>query len=244
MIFDKIIFIHIPKCCGSSIRSSLSESYKFLFNATIKNFKNLKEIDQNDNFENYNFKIKSFKDHLPFQLIKKTNLHKNKFIFTSVRNPFSRMVSLYYECRNSKVHRNRFKKINNFPDFVESVIKNPYWFPIPMVDYIGINNLKKLNFICKYENFNEDIIRLNKYINMSIKHHNHNNSVKNFFKFSDYRKFYKNKDLILNVKEYYKKDFLYFNYSYNDFLFYENKNKNKINILKNIFHRKMFNLFK
>ena len=36
MIYKDIIYIHIPKTGGSSIRNSLNENYKLIFNSTEK----------------------------------------------------------------------------------------------------------------------------------------------------------------------------------------------------------------
>ena len=77
MVYNDLIFIHIPKTGGSSIRSSLANNYKLLYNATEQNFIKL-GYSNLTNFENYNFSIHNFKDHLPYQIIKKNKLEKNK----------------------------------------------------------------------------------------------------------------------------------------------------------------------
>ena len=48
--------------------------------------------------------LKSFKKHIPFETIKLTNEYKNKPIITFVRNPFSRAVSMYFECIRDTQH--------------------------------------------------------------------------------------------------------------------------------------------
>ena len=53
------------------------------------------------------------------------------------------------------------KKIN-FEEFVEIIINKPYWFTIPMIDYIGIKNITDMNFIGRFENFENDIFKLKK----------------------------------------------------------------------------------
>jgi hypothetical protein len=73
MVYNDLIFIHIPKTGGSSIRSSLANNYKLLYNATEQNFIKL-GYSNLTNFENYNFSIHNFKYHLPYQIIKKNKL--------------------------------------------------------------------------------------------------------------------------------------------------------------------------
>ena len=222
MIYKDLIFIHIPKTGGSSIRSSLSKNYDLQYNATKQNLIKL-GYSNLENFENYNFSVHDFKDHLPYQLIKKNNLEKNKFSFTFIRNPFSRMVSLYYECVNNPLIELDVNKDNSFEYFVNLVTKKSYWFTIPMIDYIGIDNIAKIDFIGRFENFENDILQLKKKIKISIKHHNFNNHINNKLKFSDYTKFYKNNKLIDMVEKYYYEDLNKFKYDYDQFINFEKK---------------------
>ena len=195
-----------------------------------------------ENFENYNFSVHDFKDHLPYQLIKKNNLEKNKFSFTFIRNPFSRMVSLYYECVNNPLIELDVNKDNSFEYFVNLVTKKSYWFTIPMIDYIGIDNIAKIDFIGRFENFENDILQLKKKIKISIKHHNFNNHINNKLKFSDYTKFYKNNKLIDMVEKYYYEDLNKFKYDYDQFINFEKKKIKLTTIFSKILKKKMINL--
>ena len=136
MIYKDFIFIHIPKTGGSSIRSSLDLHYKLIYNASENNFKKLG--CENKKFENYNFLNYSFKDHLPYQLIN-NEFKYSKFKFTFTRNPFSRIVSLYFECKSTDLHLNELSINRNisFEDFLNLLITKQYWFTIPMIDFIG-----------------------------------------------------------------------------------------------------------
>ena len=130
----------------------------------------------------------------------------------------------------------------SFDEFVEDLDKNQSWFSLPMLDYIGIKNIIDMNFIGKFENFENDILKLKKKIKISIKHHNFNNHIKSKLKFIDYRTFYSNNKLIDKIYSYYEKDFAQFDYSYEGFLKFE-KHKVKLStILIRMIKRKLINL--
>tara|TARA_X000000950_G_scaffold202615_1_gene243862 strand:+ start:629 stop:1366 length:738 start_codon:yes stop_codon:yes gene_type:complete len=244
MIYKDFIFIHIPKTGGSSIRSSLNKNYELIYNATEKNLKKLGYLNLNENFENYDFKIYNFIDHLPYPLIKKKNYDINKYKFTFIRNPFSRVVSLYFECMANNFHLEGLKtnKKIGFEEFVEIITKKPYWFTLPMIDYIGIKNINDIDFIGRFENFENDLLKLKKKIKISIKHHNFNNHIPSKMKFSDYSPFYSNKKIIEKIYFYYEKDFDYFKYTYEDFLKFENKKVKLSTIFMRLIKRKFVNL--
>tara|TARA_Y100000389_G_C17414290_1_gene492767 strand:- start:757 stop:1491 length:735 start_codon:yes stop_codon:yes gene_type:complete len=243
MVYNDLIFIHIPKTGGSSIRSSLSKNYDLIYNANKENLIKL-GYSNFENFENYKFSIHNFKDHLPYQLIKKNKLEKNKYVFTFIRNPFSRVVSMYFECMANKFHIDGLntKKNISFEDFVEIINKKPYWFALPMVDYIGIKNIDDIDFIGRFENFENDILKLKKKVKISIKHHNFNNHIKSKLKFGDYRKFYSNNKIIDKVNQIYDKDLRKFKYDYEKFLDFEKKKIKLTTIFLRVLKRKIINL--
>ena len=245
MVYNDLIFIHIPKTGGSSIRSSLGNNYNLLYNCTQQNFIKL-GYSNLENFENYNFSIHNFKDHLPYQIIKKNKLEKAKYVFTFIRNPFSRIVSIYFTWANSPVliddGMNVSKNIN-FEEFVDIIIEKPYWFSLPMIDYIGNKNIKDVDFFGRFENFENDIFKLKKKINISIKHHNFNNNINSKFKFADYSKFYSNNKIIDKVSSYYEKDLNTFKYDYEQFLDFEKKKIKLTTIFSKILKKKFINIF-
>jgi hypothetical protein len=246
MIYNNFIYIHIPKTGGSSIRNSLNKNYQLEFNASKINFKKMGFSNLDKKFENYNFSIQDFKDHLPYQLIKKKGLNNNKFIFTFVRNPFSRLISLFFEITRDHKNHKRFNNGNkiSFENFVKKITKKSYWFSIPMIDYLGKKNLNDINFIGKFENFENDIFALKKKFKIKIitKHHNHNNSIPSKLKFTNYTNFYSNNKIINLVYKYYKEDFNEFNYNFDDFLKFEKKKINSFFIFSRILKRKLINL--
>ena len=181
MIFENLIFIHIPNIAGSSIQNSLTKQHKLIYEGT-DDFFNFLGISSNKNLENKKIPIISFKRHLPLEVIKLSNLIKDKPIITFVRNPFSRAVSLYYECMRSELYINDLGMNSNstFEDFLYSIEKKDYWFTMPMIDWIGENNLNNIGYLlAKIENIEDDIKKINnKYqLKIKVKYHNYNNSL-------------------------------------------------------------------
>ena len=111
-----------------------------------------------------------------------------------------------------------------------------------MIDYIGIQNIDDIDFIGKFENLENDILKLKKKIRIKIKHHNYNNHIKSKFKFIDYRPFYTEAKIIDKVYSYYERDFNQFHYTYEDFIKFEINKIKIITIFKKFLRRKLINL--
>tara|TARA_Y100000816_G_scaffold15591_1_gene10262 strand:+ start:1027 stop:1770 length:744 start_codon:yes stop_codon:yes gene_type:complete len=247
MIYKDFIFIHIPKTAGSTIRSSLNKDSKLLYNGSPLNFKRI-GIKKNDLLKNSNVKIYDFVDHMPYQAIKEIK-HKNpNIIFTFVRNPYSRAVSLYFECiRNTKL-RNELQITKNisFNEFLNNIKNKQHWFTLSMVQYIGKENIKKISFIGKIEKFKSDTKKLEVKYNIIIDNnfHNYNNSIGFKYLPSNYTDYYNNEKNIELVNIIYSEDFKTFNYNFNDFVIYEKNKTNKVIIAKNLISRFIKRKFK
>jgi hypothetical protein len=242
MIFNNLIFIHIPKTAGSSLINSLKKNYKLLEKGDSKFIKKNK-LSVKKKYTKYNIPLIEFEHHLPFDVLKKSVEFKKKPIITFVRNPFSRAVSLFHECLSEKKYRN-ILKINDktsFHSFLNIIKKKKFWFTMPMIDWIGIDNLKEMKFIGKYENLSSDIkiIKKRYNLNFDLKYHNRNSVIKRKIFQPNYIEFYKDEDIIKKVELIYKKDLATFNYNFEKFKKFE-KNKNKFfNLIKNYIYRKI-----
>ena len=246
MIFEDIVFIHIPKTAGSSIQNSLIKKNKLIYEGSRSFYEHI-SADENMTLQKSKIKAKSFRRHLPLELIKLSKFHISKPVITFIRNPFSRAVSLYYECIRSEFYRTELKLSEKsvFYDFLTSINNRQYWFTLPMIDWIGENNLKNIDYMGKFETIDEDIQQINKKIKIDIKlkNNNYNNSIGSKYSPPNYIHHYK-KDIIVSlVKQIYKKDFQNFDYNFENFKTFEKKKVNKFFILSNLIKRKIKNIF-
>lgn len=244
MIFDKLIFIHIPKTAGSSIRSSLKNSYKMIYEGNQNDYKKI-GITSKDKMINRNIELLSFNKHMPLQSIKMAKYNNDLPIICFTRNPFSRIVSMYFEClRDNQHHVMGISKDTTFEDFLEILKVKDHWFTIPMIEWIGYENIDKVSFIGKMENLQQELNLIKRKFKIKInnKFHNYNNTLGSKYSPPNYLNFYKNDSNIFNVMEIYKDDFKYFKYDFKNFEQHE-KSKIKIkSIVTNYFKRKIYNL--
>jgi len=191
-IYDnKYVFLHIPRTGGSLIEGKLREKYS-------ESYYGIDEIglsQQHYKLDNLNYKDKN-----------------NIFVFTFVRNPFDKILSSYLNWT-----------INNTPDFdkyidmVKNVVENKLYLIkgaintndishyIPMTVMIGNN---KLDFIGKFENYEDDIKKLSEISDMK-----NLNEIIIKKRSIDYRTFYNERNKKI-INELYKDDLKEFNYTF------------------------------
>ena len=158
---------------------------------------------------------------------------KNYFLFTFVRNPYTRYLSLYLDEVKDKRFNGSLRDFTKFTneDYKSNISSNSdnifidsYYFGLkisPQYDIIknGEEESRKINYIAKYENFQNEIKfifnQLNilppnniphqnpstEFTNISLKEEFHNNLLKDSY-VKDY------------IKERYKDDFYYLNYEF------------------------------
>lgn len=182
IVYEKILFIHIPKTAGTSIS-------KYLISNNLDDWK----------------RICPHRHDPYFSITKYNKIPKNTYIFSVVRNPFTRTYS-YFD------HFKRINKCNisflEFLNFVRTRKNTEYtpWISFPQHYFIADENGKfSLNKIYKFEK----IIEIEKDFNCTMFHEN-----KGQYSIDDYYKNY-NDNCISLVKYLYYQDFIFFNYSMN-----------------------------
>jgi len=138
---------------------------------------------------------------------------ENFFIFTFVRNPYTKFLSAW----SAGVRKEQYS--NDLDEFIETINLNDTWF-LPQTYYIkeGETNTKKVNFIGKYENFKKDCNFIFKQlkINEKISHLNRN-PIYDKHPLLNQEQYYlsickSNKNVTEFIKKTYYNDFKIFNY--------------------------------
>ena len=198
-LYNKILFIHIPKTAGTSVNHVLSSNRNNLWK-------------RNDQF-NY---------HDPLFVLERNNPEIkliNPFIFSIVRNPYDRIFSCYrhFNYRNNKnISFTQYLEICSKRDVSATQGDINFWktpmifFPQSLFLYNLNGKLKKDN-IYKFENLSKLERKLSKILKKKIYFPR-----LNFQSSSEYQKYYTYEN-IETVKELYSIDFENFGYS-TDFL--------------------------
>lgn len=130
----KAIFIHIPKCGGTSVERFLQD---------------------------FGFSCESHwhKTHSSFLINKK---YKDYYTFSFVRNPFDKIVSEYKWFTNS-THKFPIKRVKefysgmSFKSFVKNFLNSNYGDHFHRFSYMQmLKPLEQMNFIGRFENFQKD----------------------------------------------------------------------------------------
>jgi hypothetical protein len=192
---NKIIFVHIPRTGGTSI-------LKFL------NIERKKE----NLYGGYCHYSLMLKQHYPLHKIKiYLNQSDNYFKFSIVRNPYSRIISIYNFMR--ELNSNKGRTFNSFLDLVEEIYRTNNFSE--HIYYQSLRNqwefiLEKpddeidLDVLFKYEKFKSTELYLQLKFNKDnpLLHFNH---IKNYINLTTFQKY--------RIYKLYKKDFELFNYS-------------------------------
>lgn len=198
----KIAFIHVPKTAGTTI---------FNYFEFKKNIRNLHRC-----FCNYNISLTHLTLNQMHDLINIENYYK----FAFIRNPWDRLVSKFnYDLQQNKLSIKPFQNNGNFEYFVKKLSEDfefilqmkPTQFItchfLPQTNFVFSKNIK-LDFLGRFENFDQDIKKLAEKFNIKkeIKHENKS-------KHKSYDFYYTNKTKDI-VEKLYKEDVKNFGYTF------------------------------
>jgi len=207
----KCIFIHIPKTAGTSINSYFHPGVKFHF----------KNPDYERLFgwcpkRRLHMQHATAKQLLETELITKSQW-QDYYKFTFVRNPWDRAYSDYLFIQEFAGVKGSFKNyLNKEKEFKQILSDNSnYHFLgdhlLPQTDFFDEESYK-LDFIGRFENFEEDIHFILNKLSINKKFNEYQNRSK---RVKNYANFYKNSEVKL-VSEIYTDDILKLNYAFND----------------------------
>jgi len=209
IIDDKWIFLHIPRTGGNCLLKCLIEhetSHKLPYKLS-----------------NRNKKGDIIEEHLTLDEIEKyANINLDNYIkFTFVRNPFDKLLS-FYLCwvNNRQINRNSNKmNFDEYIQYVKNIVSNRIYLNytkridknnndishfIPQHEMIGNH---KMDFIGRFENYENDIKKLEKVIGLDLSNiYISKNKV-------NYRDYYNDKNRKI-IEELYAEDFKRFNYQF------------------------------
>lgn len=188
----KFIFIHIPKCAGSSIESLISDSSCIL----------------NSNSWPHNLKVNYPLNHLTLNDIKNSKIlnpnFEKFFSFTFVRNPFARLISEYFYL---KPRLGLSENIKKELIFLSSKFQNGIFGNHCMSQSKFINN--EIDFVGKVENLQEDFNIICDKIKIKRNHLSRKNRTSH-----EHYSIYYDEELKEIVSKRYKEDLENFNYKF------------------------------
>lgn len=218
----KCIFIHVPKCAGTSIEKALGH-YELYDGRDRQDHRSLREIEMPFTFKNFEINKNNF-----FELSKRVVRQylsnpnpRNKirltdeqfsqyFKFTIVRNPWDRAYSWYKNVTKDEVQKKRLK-IKDGESFEDALLKNigkdmlrpqTYWIK-------KFDGTIELDFIARFENINDDFQTISRLLNLkgvSLPH-----ELKSFG--SSYKDQYNEKTKTL-IADFYSEEIRIFNYKF------------------------------
>jgi len=207
----KCIFIHIPKCAGSSIKEFLFRDQKFDW-----------KIADYEHLYGWCPKRKIHLQHATSEQLIETNLispkiWKEYFKFTVVRNPWDRAYSDYMWLQKDRKIKGSFKEyIFNLGAFENILIDNSTKefrgdHKTPQTDFFDIKGTYELDFIGRFESLYETINELKNTLLIPYEFKSHVKKNKNRVK--KYQYFYNNQKRKW-IQEVYANDIHLLNYKY------------------------------
>ena len=158
---ENVIFLHMPKAGGTTLRHIFYDQYKYLNENEIYTINRTKETSLFHNIDkNEKQKIKLLIGHMPFGL--HNNLNNNFNYITFLRNPIERVISAYFynkENESSDVFEQINSKNLSLYDYLLNNIEP--WSMNAMTKHLYGCNEQQFKENCTENMFNEAINNLN-----------------------------------------------------------------------------------
>lgn len=219
----KCIFIHIPKCAGTSIEKALGH-FKGHSGRSGQDHRTIRMIEQPwfnissikslSNIEELFRKIKHktiYKTNSKNHISVTSSEFKKYFKFSVVRNPYARVYSWFRNVIRDDFHQKHYgiSKDIEFYDYLSRFLVNTYMIRQQVYWLKNFEGKIELDYIGKFE----EIDTVFKYISKSLAIDNIHFPHEKKSKHIDYRDVYDHKSIDL-VTKYYKDDLTFFNYSF------------------------------
>lgn len=217
----KVIFVHIPKCAGTSIEKlfgmATSEEFFTTWHWDHKSITDESSFDEKWKFEQCAAKNMQHYTFREISAVLGSEVVASHDIFSIVRNPYTRLVSEYEHCKAGQSRMSKSFPHKTFADFVNIQLQLPNYTRIEMhdghletqasylINFAG--NLSSIGMIYRFEHIDAAIAELTvkyKLPKLSVPAR-----VGNYVK--NYASYY-TPELQQVVKTFYAQDFELFNY--------------------------------
>lgn len=208
----KVIFIHVPKCAGSSIEYYFEVQP---FDWREPNFETLCGWDPR---RKIHLQHATAQQMLELELVDE-KIWNNYFKFSFIRNPWDRAYSDYYWMMRETGIRDSFEnfllKKNQFSDVLNNQEVKEYRGDhlIPQINFLKVNEKIDLDFIGRFENFSSDFKKIRSMLGLERDMGFH--AKKSTKKHPHYSYLYNKKRMKL-VQKLYQEDVSYFDYFFED----------------------------
>tara|TARA_B100001248_G_C27342578_1_gene437057 strand:- start:509 stop:1132 length:624 start_codon:yes stop_codon:yes gene_type:complete len=199
----EFIFIHIPKCAGTSIECALLKAHGVIGKPTDDQKQEFGIWYKQSGIDIHHRKIDEYDD----------IYEKKYFTFTFVRNPWERFLSEYFYIKRNQFNRSDFS--NQYPTFKHFVKNNGikycyYAHDFHQIDFVFNSNHGKLaNFVGRVENMQYDFNYVCGKIGLPKIELPYNNPTKH----KHYTEYYDDETREIVAKKY-EKDIEYFGYEF------------------------------
>jgi hypothetical protein len=150
------LFVHIPKTAGNSIQNVLSAYSEDKIVCLSPNHDGIERFEvKSDKFNLYKHAmLQDYRKELGDEMLKKL------FKFTSVRNPWDRMISFYFSPHRGSVSWNR----DQFAQLIAQIPPLTAHVSLERENKFESNNFGDMDYFIRYESLNDDFKKVCEHI--------------------------------------------------------------------------------